>query len=52
MRTFGQFLFDLFMDFYFALVSFYLVLHLIVLEDEDLGLLRLVLQLCGELVIL
>ena len=51
-RPFSEFLLDLFMNLNFALVRFNLLLHLVVLEDEDLSLLRLMFQLSGQLVVL
>jgi len=38
-RTFSEFLFDLFVNFDFTLVRFNLLLHFVVLEDEDFSLL-------------
>ena len=52
MAALGELFFDLLMDLNFALVRLNLLLHLVVLEDQDLGLLGLVLQLCRQLVIL
>ena len=43
---------DFFMDFNLALVGLDLLLHLVVLENEDLRLLRLVFELGRKLVIL
>ena len=52
MGSLGQLLLNLLVDLYLALIRFNLRLHLVVLEDEDLCLLRLVLQLGGQLMIL
>jgi hypothetical protein len=46
-RPFSEFLFDLLVNLDFALVRFNLLLHLVVLENKDFSLLRLVLQLSG-----
>ena len=43
MTALSEFLLDLLVDLDLALVRLYLLLHLVVLEDEDLCLLRLVL---------
>lgn len=48
----GQLFLDFLVDLDLALVSLNLLLHLVILEDEDLGLLRLVLQLGRQLVVL
>ena len=48
----GELLLDLLVDLDLALVRLDLCLHLIVLEDEDLSLLRLMLQLGGQLMVL
>ena len=50
--AFSKLLLDLFMDFDLALISLNLLLHLVVLEDQDLSLLRLMLKLGCELVVL
>ena len=50
--TFGQLLFNLFVDLNLALVGLDLRFHLVVLEYENLSLFRLMLQLCRELVVL
>ena len=52
MASFGKFFFDLFVDFNLALVSLDLLLHLVILEDQDFSLLGLMLELRSELVVL
>ena len=48
----GELLLDLFVDLDLALVRLDLCFHLVVLENEDLRLLRLMLQLGGQLMVL
>ena len=48
----SKFLLDLLVDLNLALVGLYLLFHLVILEDKDLSLLRLVLQLRSQLMIL
>ncbi len=52
MGPFSEFFFDLFMDLDFALICLNLLLHLVVLVNQYLSLLRLVFELSGQLVIL
>ena len=50
--SFGEFLFDLFVDFDLTLVSLDLLLHLVILEDQDFSLFGLMLEFRGELMVL
>lgn len=52
MTALGKLLLDLLVDLDLTLVRLNLPLHLVVLEDENFGLLRLVLQLGRQLMIL
>ena len=52
MASFGKFLFDLFVDFDLTLVSLDLLLHLVILEDQDFSLFGLMFELRGELMVL
>lgn len=49
---FGELLFDFLVDLNLPLVGFDLLLHLVVLVNQNFSLLRLMLQLCRQLVIL
>ena len=51
-RTLGQFLLHLLVDLNLALVRLNLLLHLVVLVDKNFGLLGLMLQFGGKLMIL
>ena len=52
MTPLGQLLLHLLVDLDLSLVRFDLLLHFVVLEDEDLSLLRLVLEFSSQLVVL
>ena len=48
----GQLFLHLLVDLYFPLIRLDLLLHFVVLEDEDLSLLGLVFELCSQLMVL
>lgn len=52
MAPLGQLLLYLLVDLYFPLIRLDLLLHFVVLEDEDLSLLGLVLELSSQLMVL
>ena len=52
MAPLGQLLLYLLVDLYFPLIRLDLLLHFVVLEDEDLSLLGLVLELRSQLMVL
>ena len=52
MGPFCEFFFNFFMDFNFPLICLDLLLHLVVLVNQNFGLLRLVFKFSGQLMIL
>jgi len=51
-RSLGQLFLDFLVDLSLALVRFNLLLHLVVLDDEEFGLLGLMFEFGGQLVVL
>ena len=52
MRPLRQLLFDFLVDLSLSLERFNLLLHLVVFDDQELGLLGLMLKLCCQLMVL